>query len=118
MFCKVRCKISLRYFCLLPYGTWEFKSFTLYSVCEKSGIRVRAQPDGREVRYRPNRRNQNFINCLIASREILMYNLTHRLQVVESSTIKKITVTDNTGLPEPTGSPASRVSDKCNRTTE
>ena len=28
MFRKVRCKISLRYFCLLPYGTWEFKSFT------------------------------------------------------------------------------------------
>ncbi len=47
-----------------------------------------------------------------------MYNLTHRLQVVESSTIKKITVTDNAGLPEPTGSPASRVSDECNRTTE
>ena len=42
-----------------------------------------------------------------------MYNLTHRLQVVVSSTIKKIAVTDNTGLPEPTGSPASRVSDLC-----
>lgn len=47
-----------------------------------------------------------------------MYNLTHRLQVVESSTIKKITVTDNTGLPEPTGSPDSRVSDLCNLKTE
>lgn len=34
MFRKVRCKISLRYFCLLPCGTWEFKSFTLSSVCE------------------------------------------------------------------------------------
>lgn len=32
-----------------------------------------------------------------------MYNLTHRLQVVESSTIKKITVTDNAGLPERQG---------------
>ena len=32
---RFECKISLRYFCLLPYGTWEFKSFTLSSVCEK-----------------------------------------------------------------------------------
>jgi len=34
-----------------------------------------------------------------------------QVAVVVSSTIKKITATDNAGLPVPTGSPASEVSD-------
>ena len=38
-----------------------------------------------------------------------MYTLTHRLQWLYFP-LKKITVTDNTGLPVPTGSPASEVS--------
>ena len=120
MFRKVRCKIcskiSLGQFCLLPYGTWEFKSFTLSSVCEKvaSGSGY-SQTDEECVTAQTGVEEwiEKFILCSIVSREILMYNLTHRLQVVVSSTIKKIAVTDNTGLPEPTGSPASRVSDLC-----
>lgn len=63
-------------------------------------MEIRAESDGREVRQRPNRRiyfvyllfranSQKrcwTVKILVASREILMYNLTHRLQVVISYT--------------------------------
>lgn len=63
-------------------------------------IEIRAEPDVWEVRQRPNRwiyfvyilfransqKHLWTVKVLVASREILMYNLTHRLQVVISYT--------------------------------